>query len=37
VDPLLRVYGHMDLVALEEVDALCADEREEVEARGRDV
>jgi hypothetical protein len=27
VDSLLRVYGHTDLVALEEVDALYADER----------
>jgi integrase len=35
VEELLRIYGHADLVALAEVDALYADEREEVEARGK--
>lgn len=34
VESLLRTYGHADVVALEEVDALYAGEREDVEANG---
>jgi integrase len=34
VDDLLRIYGHADLVALEEIDALYADERSGLRAGG---